>query len=53
MKPTEEKKEQADAEQLSSPSSAVIYKAILQEGVDELARPTSTLFPIVLLQEVQ
>jgi formate/nitrite transporter FocA (FNT family) len=37
-------KEQAEAEQRSSPSGAVIYKAVLQEGIDELARPGSALF---------
>src|SRR6476646_7449983 len=36
--------EQAEAEARSSPSGLVIYKAILKEGVEELARPSSALF---------
>ncbi len=45
MKSNERKeKEQLDAEQRSSPSGAVIYKAILHEGFEELARPISALF---------
>jgi formate-nitrite transporter family protein len=36
--------EQAEAEERSSPSGKVIYKAILKEGVEELARPSSALF---------
>jgi formate/nitrite transporter FocA (FNT family) len=37
-------KERADAEERSSPSGRVIYEAILQEGMDELERPSSALF---------
>jgi formate/nitrite transporter FocA (FNT family) len=37
-------KQESDAEARSSPSGAVIYKAVLKEGVDELARPSSALF---------
>ncbi|MGN6554172.1 MAG: formate/nitrite transporter family protein [Verrucomicrobiota bacterium] len=37
-------KEQQEAEDRSSPSGAVIYKAILKEGFDELDRPSSALF---------
>ncbi len=37
-------KEQLDAEQRSSPSGKVVYKAILLEGMDELSRPSSALF---------
>ncbi|HXT11925.1 MAG TPA: formate/nitrite transporter family protein [Candidatus Angelobacter sp.] len=33
-----------EAEQRKSPSGAVVYKAILQEGFDELSRPPSALF---------
>jgi formate/nitrite transporter FocA (FNT family) len=40
----QETKETLDAEARSSPSGAVIYKAILKEGIDELARPSSALF---------
>ena len=36
--------EQTEAEARSSPSGLVIYKAILKEGVEELARPSSALF---------
>jgi formate/nitrite transporter FocA (FNT family) len=45
MKQEQQKKqEQEEANQRSSPSGAIIYKAILKEGVDELARPSSALF---------
>jgi formate/nitrite transporter FocA (FNT family) len=45
MKSEEEKaNEQADADERSSPSGTIIYKAILKEGVEELARPSSALF---------
>lgn len=45
MKTHEEReKEELDAERRSSPSGTVIYKAVLKEGVDELARPSSALF---------
>jgi len=37
-------KEQIDAEELSSPSGTILYKAVLKEGVDELDRPSSALF---------
>ncbi|HZR16710.1 MAG TPA: formate/nitrite transporter family protein [Verrucomicrobiae bacterium] len=40
----QEHQEQVDAESLSSPSGVVIYKAVLKEGFDELARPSSALF---------
>ena len=36
--------EQREAEQRSSPSGKIVYKAILKEGVEELARPSSALF---------
>jgi formate/nitrite transporter FocA (FNT family) len=39
-----EEREQEEVEERSSPSGAIVYKAILKEGVDELARPTSALF---------
>ena len=43
---TEDRKseEQAEAEERSSPSGAVVYKAVLHEGRKELERPTSALF---------
>lgn len=44
MKNDRKAKEQVEAEQRSSPRGAVIYKAILQEGFDELERPGSALF---------
>src|SRR5436190_7266334 len=37
-------KERREAEERSSPSGAVVYKAILKEGFDELDRPFSALF---------
>ncbi len=37
-------REEKDAEQRSAPSGKVVYKAIYQEGADELQRPTSALF---------
>lgn len=37
-------KQQEEAEERSSPSGAVVYKAILKEGEDELKRPSSALF---------
>ena len=40
----QQQKEQTDAEELSSPSGTIIYKAVLTEGVDELDRPSSALF---------
>src|SRR5437764_10537196 len=40
----QEEKEALDAEERSSPSGTVIYKAVLKEGVDELDRPSSALF---------
>lgn len=40
----QEAKEQLDAEERSSPSGVIIYKAVLKEGLDELARPSSALF---------
>lgn len=40
----EQQKEQRDAEELSSPSGVIIYKAVLKEGVAELDRPSSALF---------
>lgn len=45
-KPEDEKKDkqQEEAEERSSPSGAVVYKAILKEGEDELERPSSALF---------
>jgi len=36
--------EYKDAERLSAPSGKVVYKAILKEGEEELARPSSALF---------
>lgn len=36
--------EHKDAERLSAPSAKVVYKAILKEGEEELARPSSALF---------
>jgi formate/nitrite transporter FocA (FNT family) len=40
----DKRKENAEAAERSSPSGVVIYKAVLKEGVDELARPSSALF---------
>ncbi len=37
-------REWTEAEQRSSPSGAVIYRAVLKEGRDELERPSSALF---------
>src|SRR3954447_6939114 len=37
-------KEESEAEELRSPGGAVIYRAVLKEGFDELARPSSALF---------
>src|SRR3954447_21655627 len=44
--PDQEKEDQHDqeAEERSSPSGKVVYKAILKEGEEELARPSSALF---------
>ena len=42
--PKQEEKEQLEAEERSSPSGAVVYKAILKEGLDERSRSTSALF---------
>src|SRR3954470_13103402 len=39
-----EKREDKEAEERSSPSGKVIYKAILGEGEEELERPTAALF---------
>jgi formate/nitrite transporter FocA (FNT family) len=39
-----EQRENEEAEERSSPSGKVIYKAILSEGEEELERPTSALF---------
>ncbi len=36
--------EEQEAERRSSPSGTIIYKAVLKEGVDEMARPSSALF---------
>jgi formate/nitrite transporter FocA (FNT family) len=36
--------EQAEAAERSSPSGAVVYKAVVKEGVEELERATSALF---------
>src|SRR3954469_20787233 len=36
--------EEAEAQERSSPSGTVIYKAILKEGMEELERPSSALF---------
>jgi formate/nitrite transporter FocA (FNT family) len=36
--------EHAEAEERSAPSGKVVYKAILKEGEEELARPSSALF---------
>src|SRR5262245_40952895 len=44
MNDNREQREQEEVEQRSSPSGAIVYKAILKEGIDELARPTSALF---------
>src|SRR5690348_996752 len=40
----QEEKEQLEAEARSSPTGAIVYKAILKEGFDELSRPSSALF---------
>ena len=42
--PEQRAKEQEEAEHRSSPSGKVIYKAILKEGQEELARPAGALF---------
>src|ERR1041385_6652600 len=39
-----EEKEQQDAERLSAPSGKIVYKAILKEGEEELARSSAALF---------
>lgn len=36
--------EQQEAQHRSSPTGRVIYKTILEEGEDELSRPSSALF---------
>src|SRR4051812_40465491 len=36
--------EQSEAEERSAPSGKILYKAILTEGQEELARPSSALF---------
>jgi formate/nitrite transporter FocA (FNT family) len=43
---TQQKKdaEKEEADERSSPSGAVVYKAILKEGEDELKRPSTALF---------
>ncbi|HWD18275.1 MAG TPA: formate/nitrite transporter family protein [Verrucomicrobiae bacterium] len=38
------KQEQEEADQRSSPSGAIVYKAIFKEACDELERPLSALF---------
>lgn len=40
----DEAKEEAEAQERSSPSGRIVYKAILGEGEDELQRPPSALF---------
>jgi formate/nitrite transporter FocA (FNT family) len=40
----ERESEQIQAEERSAPSGAIVYKAILKEGTDELRRPSSALF---------
>src|SRR5947208_17105055 len=49
--PTEQQEEQKkndqheqEAQERSSPSGKIVYKAILKEGEDELERPSSALF---------
>ncbi len=37
-------REDLEAEQRSSPSGTIIYKAVLREGFDEMERPSSALF---------
>src|SRR3954451_25035553 len=37
-------KEESEAEELRSPGGAVIYRAVLKEGMEELERPSSALF---------
>jgi hypothetical protein len=45
MKAEERKeKEDLEAEERSSPSGVIVYKAVLKEGLDELDRPSSALF---------
>src|SRR5947209_1514092 len=44
MKEQENNAEEAEVQERSSPSGAVVYKAILSEGQEELARPSSALF---------
>jgi len=40
----ERESEQIQADERSAPSGAIVYKAILKEGTDELRRPSSALF---------
>src|SRR5215212_3515823 len=40
----QEEAEQEEAERRSAPSGKIVYKAILKEGEEELARPSSALF---------
>lgn len=40
----EQEKEQENAERLSAPSGKIVYKAILKEGEEELARSSAALF---------
>ena len=44
VKPATEAEERVEAEHRSSPSGAIVYKAILKEGEEELERTTSALF---------
>jgi formate/nitrite transporter FocA (FNT family) len=40
----EQRKQDEESERLSAPSGKIVYKAILKEGEEELARPSSALF---------
>lgn len=44
MTKTQKQAEQKDADERSAPSGKIVYKAILKEGEEELARPSSALF---------
>jgi len=43
-RPSREREEKQEAHERSAPSSSVVYGAILKEGEEELARPSSALF---------
>ena len=44
IKPADEVQERIEAEERSSPSGAIVYKAILKEGEEELDRNSAALF---------